>query len=307
MNFFEGPEKKYEIIMHENASSLRDLGASFWQKNVELACAQVITAISNNVCDAYLLSESSLFVYDDRAIMITCGETTLAKSLVYILKNVDKNDIAMVFYERKNHHFPERQKYQFDEDCKYISEHIPVNVFCFGDAKDNHVHLLHMDKPYSAPQQDVTLEILMHGIGENAAKFFEKKYDSNRSSFYEKTGIDKIFQGFKVDDFFFDPQGYSLNAIKDDDYYTIHVTPQKTGAYVSFETNASLKTQDEITEVAKKVLDIFRPETFDVVFFCNGEACAVPHIDNIHYKNLQDSIETFCGYTVTFQTYTKKR
>ena len=45
--------------------SLRELGRPFWDEVVRRSRAQVLSVISNDACDAYLLSESSLFVLDD--------------------------------------------------------------------------------------------------------------------------------------------------------------------------------------------------------------------------------------------------
>ncbi|MEZ6189114.1 MAG: hypothetical protein R3F62_29460 [Planctomycetota bacterium] len=51
---------------------MRELGCPVWERVVEAARAQILSQISTSQCDAYLLSESSLFVYDDRFALITC-------------------------------------------------------------------------------------------------------------------------------------------------------------------------------------------------------------------------------------------
>ena len=76
-SFFEGPEKKLEMVVTPEHRSLRSLGDEVWRRVVEAAGAQVLSSLCNEECDAYLLSESSLFVYDDWFVMITCGQTTL--------------------------------------------------------------------------------------------------------------------------------------------------------------------------------------------------------------------------------------
>ena len=60
--FFEGSEKKVEVVVGPEAPNLRFLGRDYWSRIVAEANAAIISVISNEVCDAYLLSESSLFV-----------------------------------------------------------------------------------------------------------------------------------------------------------------------------------------------------------------------------------------------------
>ena len=79
--FFEGSEKKAEIWIEPSMASLRALPQSFWIKMVRLAKADILSQISNDQCDAYLLSESSLFVWDHKVVILTCGLSTLIDSV----------------------------------------------------------------------------------------------------------------------------------------------------------------------------------------------------------------------------------
>ena len=72
-------------------------------------------------------------------------------------------------------------------------------------------------------------------------------------------------RGFEVDDYLFEPSGYSLNALRDDSYWTLHVTPERDGSYASFETNVALGA--ELDSVASRLLEIFKPRSFDLVRF----------------------------------------
>ena len=69
-SFFEGPEKKLELVTTPEAGSLRDLGSGVWRKVVEASGATILSELQNDHCTGYLLSESSLFVYDDWCVMI---------------------------------------------------------------------------------------------------------------------------------------------------------------------------------------------------------------------------------------------
>ena len=75
--FFEGTEKKVELVIDSSLPSLRSRGDEYWNRIVRLAGARVLSKIANDSCNAYLLSESSLFVFDHKLVMITCGTTCL--------------------------------------------------------------------------------------------------------------------------------------------------------------------------------------------------------------------------------------
>jgi S-adenosylmethionine decarboxylase len=305
--FFEGPEKKFEIILKDSSCALRQYGKEFWSRIVDLAGANILSILSNQTCDAYLLSESSLFVYDDRVIMITCGQTTLAKSLVTLLKFISRKNVQAVYYERKKHFFPDDQPYDFSADRKYIGKHLPVKEVTFGQPDENYINMLYHENGRSRLPNDFTLELLMHGIDPTVAPLFRKGAFKTRYDFYKSTGICDIVPGFSYDDYFFDPVGYSLNAINENEYYTFHVTPEEGSSYTSFETNHVFKNPRELQKVIKRVISLFHPEKFDLVLYCNTPDCAVPDLRYYDYSKVQEHADFFSsGYTVTYQTYSKE-
>ena len=64
--FFEGTEKKFELVVDPALPSFREKGHSYWTGVARSAGAEVLSRLSNDRCNAYLLSESSLFVFDRR-------------------------------------------------------------------------------------------------------------------------------------------------------------------------------------------------------------------------------------------------
>jgi S-adenosylmethionine decarboxylase len=86
----------------------------------------------------------------------------------------------------------------------------------------------------------------------------------------ESSGIDKLCPGAFIDAAAFTPCGYSMNAVKDDVYSTIHITPEAACSYVSFETNVQL---NDYTCVVRDVLAIFRPKRFVLTMF--WDECAI--------------------------------
>lgn len=95
---------------------------------LDLVHCQVLSTIENDHVDAYLLSESSMFVFPHKLILKTCGTTTLLCGLPRILEiatlfgGFPRNTAPpnpgilvaaapyRVFYSRKNFLFPDRQK-----------------------------------------------------------------------------------------------------------------------------------------------------------------------------------------------------
>ena len=80
---FEGPEKKLEVYFSrgDDNSGLRRFQHDVWSDMLADAACTILHQESNKDFDAYLLSESSMFVYPDRLILKTCGTTTLLLAL----------------------------------------------------------------------------------------------------------------------------------------------------------------------------------------------------------------------------------
>ncbi len=304
IRFFEGPEKKVELVVAQGGPSLRDLGEQNWRRVVERARAFVLSTISNTFCDAYLLSESSLFVYDERAILITCGRTTLVDAVEELLRIVPPDTIHLLIYERKNEHFPEYQPSNFYEDVRRLKELMPGRAYRFGDEDDHHIHLFHLEKDGlpAPPADDMTLEILMHGIHADSGSLFCSGPNRSLEAIHESTRVRSILPGFEIDDHLFEPEGYSLNAIRGPEYYTIHVTPQEIGSYVSFETNH--RFGGDLDDTVRAVLEIFRPKSCDILFF--RPAAAPPQPIRCDYQLRTEVVQPLdCGYEVRFSHFFK--
>ena len=294
--FFEGPEKKVEVIVKQSCSSLRQLPRSVWQEVVSKAKACILSEISNEKCDAYLLSESSLFVYEDHFVMITCGTTTLVDAVMEFLKTVPIQEIEVIIYERKNEHFPHYQQSSFFEDVGRLQEIVPGQAWQFGDEDNHHLFLFQTKNNYKPVDEDFTLEILMHGIQGPAKEVLGSSQSSRQD--VDQLKMAEIFPDFQVDDHIFEPYGYSLNAIKENWYYTIHVTPEELGSYVSFETN--FVRSDHLQGVIHRVLEIFQPESCDVIVFHKDKQ----NIEGLKGYRLRSHVEqNLEGYQVSFKHF----
>ena len=292
---FEGPEKKLEILTTASFPPLRSLGNDFWQRAVELAGAKIISAVSGNACDAYLLSESSLFVWDRRMLMITCGKTTLIESAMEMLDRIPGNEIVSLIYERKNENFPELQQTTFEQDTERIRSKAPGTCVIFGDPGADHIALFHLDHVFEPDPADATLEVLMYDMEPKTSRLFSRT--SKAPELRKQIGFDDMVPGFVIDDHLFDPMGYSFNAIKDEHYSTLHVTPQKEGSYTSFETNYRLKLSDAKATVLR-LLDFFRPARSDVLLFQGS--LDLRSMGNGFLVASAQSVKLGCGYTCEY-------
>lgn len=298
--FFEGSEKKLEVVVKKGAKSLRSYGRDAWEEVVHKSRATILSEISNDHQDAYLLSESSLFVSDSRMVMITCGKTTLVHAAQAVLNLVPSEDIELLMYERKREIFPEYQRSNFYQDAKLLNEMIDGDAYRFGAEDDHHIYLFHTKNSFVPEESDSTLEILMHGLEREAAAIFESGKAHNEDSI-NKSGVRELLPEYLVDDFIFEPQGYSLNAIYEDKYFTIHVTPQELGSYVSFETNHVFNTESK-KEFIEKVLKIFKPNSCVLLSF-QKEGINKEVACNFRLKRQVD--EKISGFDVKYLHYYK--
>ena len=77
---------------------------------LQAACS-IVSHTANEDFDAYVLSESSLFVYPDRLVLKTCGTTQLLAAVPLLLELAAKLDMSAcrAKYSRASFLFPEKQ------------------------------------------------------------------------------------------------------------------------------------------------------------------------------------------------------
>jgi len=173
MDHFEGPEKKLEILFSEPPARLRGNDDGRWDRVVQAGGAEILHGIHTAAVDAYLLSESSLFVWDQRLVMITCGRTTPALALPEILRWVDPRLVAGLFYERKNLNFPDQQPTDFNQDRQFLADFFPQGKSLrLGCSERDHLHLFYYAKQNPISQNSAVLRVLMNDIDPAAGALF---------------------------------------------------------------------------------------------------------------------------------------
>lgn len=301
-SFFEGPEKKLELVVAPGSPSLRSLGDETWNEVVGASGAKVISVAHHEHCDAHLLSESSLFVFDDYCVMITCGMTTLVDSIERLLEVVPSDSIAFLVYERKNEHFPERQHTTFLEDAHRLHGMVPGRALRFGDLRGHHVQMFHTTRTFVPETNDPTLEIFMHGIDERVSAQCGTGHVPKSGSLAVGLGIDLILPGFDTSEHVFDPAGYSLNAVRGEEYYTFHVTPEEGGSYASFETNFDFRS--DLTGLVIPIVELFQPRAFDVLTFLPAREPKL-NLTLGGYQLGEHVVHGLGGYRVTYLQYSR--
>lgn len=307
---FEGPEKKLEIIFLSPQPELRSNQGGRWDKAAEASGSKIISSISGTYMDAYLLSESSLFVWENAVLMITCGHTSLVNALPEILKLVDKSNVKFIFYERKNFMFPCEQPSDFEEDVRRIEEFFPGKSYRLGPANYDHLHVFYWASPGAVPEADATLQVLMNTLDPRVMKLFSEEHIKTAEQAGKHSGLYRLYSRETLvtlsDDYLFSPYGYSLNGISGKNYFTVHVTPQPLSSYASFETNI---VEKDYSRVIKNIISVFRPGKFSLALTTGMENGLIPLHSTVKnvlpgYMLTEKSLYGFdSGYTVTFLNY----
>lgn len=164
---FEGPEKLLEVhfsprmqdVQHirsplnnllaaadmdgEERYGLRIIPKAVWEEMLDIVQCKVLHSIHHPTVDAYVLSESSFFVFPHKLILKTCGTTTLLMALPKILElaqdwcgllhspstdSVEKEQQQpyRVFYSRKKFLFPEKQVHvhrEWKDEVEFLDRH----------------------------------------------------------------------------------------------------------------------------------------------------------------------------------------
>ncbi len=257
--FFEGSEKKAEIIIDATQISLMaDLEENFWQALVQCCNAKILSTIENKDCKAFLLSESSLFVWHDRLLIITCGNTRLVHSVEYFIQQVGMSKIQQITYQRKNEYFAHAQLSSFGDDIALLGQYVKGQAFRFGELDGHHNYIFNQDTNFNLHQEDKSYELIAYQICQKASdKLTTLGLAANEIR--EFLQLDRLLAGYTLDDFVFEPFGYSINAIKDMHYLTIHITPQASSSYVSIQANINL------IALAPDFLRILAPKSIDLL------------------------------------------
>ncbi|MGE0087608.1 MAG: hypothetical protein AB7S75_24625 [Desulfococcaceae bacterium] len=309
MPVYEGPEKKLELILSSSLPGLRSDTDGRWKRVVKSSRAKIISKVSTDFMDAYLLSESSLFVWENRVILITCGKTAPLRSLPLLLDIVGKDKVAFLFYEQRNFIPPGDHSTDFEKNAAEISRWF-TGKSDIPEFAGHRMNMFHYFDNAEKTQKPRTLQMMMHDLPDEVMQTFCRNGKITASETRRISGLEALCDPLMMtDDHLFHPCGYSLNAIMEKQYLTVHVTPQPVNSYVSFETDI---VESGWQKVIRKVLEIFRPAEFSLIL-----RIGMDDEDFSARKTMEPSLhgywpaeknlyESDCGYAVLFFSYIRQ-
>ncbi|MQL84323.1 hypothetical protein Taro_016830 [Colocasia esculenta] len=343
---FEGFEKRLELhFSGDDPLGLRRLlGFESLERVLHAVQCSIVSAVGNRHVDAYVLSESSLFVYPNRIVIKTCGTTQLLRSVPCLLDKTGELGLRLqrCRYTRGSFIFPHAQPFphsSFREEVLYLEENLPGSL-CYRKARVLPSKTSHSWHVYAASERDddalpeeddggedvlgtFTLEVCMTQLDRALARrFYRRRTDVSGGDVAGKemtasAGIGGINPRALVCDFAFDPCGYSMNGIDGDCYSTIHVTPEDECSYASFEcVEATGGGYAGVSDVLRSVVRVFRPGTLSVsVCVMGGRGDDLPgwslvadSLKKLGYKRRGRAVEDFPGAgTIVYQTFTAHR
>lgn len=316
---FEGAEKLLEIAFvtpelglpvhgaHPEFSGLRSIPEERWNQVLKVVRCKALITVKLKHWHSLVLSESSLFIDTNRIILKTCGRTNLLSGIDLITEMAESigfRDVSYIYYTRKAFLFPENQPMphqSWDNEVKFLRHRFPQgSEHTFGEEGEDNWHVFAYE-PKEGGQRDCTLEILMTGMSPEASQKFytlapdvadpldQEEYLPARE-LSEQLGLDaaSLLGSGHTDAVAFLPCGFSANLIGGEDerrYGTIHVTPELTHSYASFECNLDFANrQEELERLISQISRTFSPKKLLITMFeshallANGES--KPHTAN---------------------------
>ncbi|KAI5956559.1 SPE2 [Candida jiufengensis] len=215
---FEGPEKLLEIWFWKSENDLpsnlkeglRSIDLKSWVKILDLVNCKILSMKSSKFMDAYLLSESSLFIFPHKLILKTCGTTTTLACLDKLFQTVSKalgfpmlsKEIYKIFYSRRSFMFPEKQIHvhkDWKNEVSLLNEYfICGKSYVVGNfASDDHWYLYfggkeednHFGCKHHQSSIDQTFEVLMTELNPECANKFIYSRKPGQQSEDENTDL----------------------------------------------------------------------------------------------------------------------
>ena len=268
---------------------------------LEVAQCCIVASTPGEVFDAYVLSESSLFVYADKLVIKTCGTTALLKALPTALELAAGVGAPLVRarYSRACFKYPAVQPAphrSWGEECAFLDAALgargTARVLGDGSGLKWHLYcadLLQQQAPGSDGQVEApatpkavqpgsvptfTLEICMTQLDPSATAAFTFGDGQPLPPAAEVTassGITSLFPAdMVIDDFVFSPCGYSMNGVLGPGLATIHVTPEARCSYASVEVSGHAQGVFNPRQLVAAACAVFKPGAVCVALTVDG-------------------------------------
>ena len=268
----------------------------------------VVSETHTPAFDAYVLSESSLFVYSTKLMIKTCGTTALLAALPHVLALAASVGAAprRCRYSRACFMFPKVQPAphrSWEEECAFLDANFPAPqpgaARVLGTAGKGllwHVYVADAAAPIArsgraalsavcepntgAPRDGptaatasltLTLEVCMTQLDRShaGAFIFGDAPAPPAPLVSAATGIRDMFPDAILDDFVFAPCGYSMNGLQGPGLATIHVTPEARCSYASVEISGHAPEVFCPADLLRKAVTTFGPGKISVAITCD--------------------------------------
>lgn len=169
MEVWFGPSSR-NLLGSTESTGLKAVPSEIWKDMLDLVNCKVLSIVESEDVDAYLLSESSMFVFPHKLILKTCGTTTLLCGLPRILEIAAlfggfphssapaSRGVPIaaapyrVFYSRKNFLFPDRQRgphRSWRDEVKSLDKlFLGGSAYMIGKMNGEHWYL-YLTEPYT--------------------------------------------------------------------------------------------------------------------------------------------------------------
>ncbi|EDQ89762.1 uncharacterized protein MONBRDRAFT_20810, partial [Monosiga brevicollis MX1] len=276
--FFEGREKLLELWFDEPArlsaagQGLRTIPRAAWDRLLGLADCTIIEEQRTPLMDAYILSESSLFVMPEHIVIKTCGSTAPLLALPDLLEEawaLSRQDLVEVYYSRHDYLQPNLQAFpheDFGQEVTFLESHVGPGVARQFGRPDEHQWNLFAAKRGSSVHASQTIEVIMYDADPTAMAIFYEVSSSTKEAVTLDSGIADLLPTFDIREALFSPCGYSCNGVHAGAYMTVHVTPQPECSYISFESNVLMR---DYTDLVTACTRAFRPKHVQVAIVSN--------------------------------------
>lgn len=326
---FEGSEKRLEVdFAPSDHQGLRTLHRGQLDQLMTSAGCCIVSDRHNDQFDAYVLSESSLFVFPHKLVLKTCGTTKILHAIPLLLELAASTGCTLkrCKYSRASFLYPQFQPevYQnFDHEVSFLKQHFGHlghggDAHILGDPSMGlqwHVYVAGaqatVHQPTAAPAV-YSLEVCMTELcQQKAVQFFRSNHFISAQHTSTSSGIQALLPNASIDDYVFEPCGYSMNSMEGAGFSTIHITPEDGFSYASFEVS-NYPTQDlDINQLVTALVQIFNPGNLTVALTVDtnlpcciwGESVQTPDNYSCHATCKQSFT---CGGRTSFYSMAKQ-
>ncbi len=273
VSLFEAVEKKAEIILATHTVSLlKDIDNGFWHQMISACQASILSTTETTECKAFILSESSLFIWNSRLLILTCGTAPLIKAIEFFIRSFLKVPLQII-YQRQQERSTAKQLTTFNQDVIQLNQYFSGqrSTLHTENMANQHIYV-GWSKQISAHHENIALkpkakyEWCGYELSTHVCKQLIKP-DTTSAAIRNFLKLSDWFKKQKVawtiDDYCFSPYGYSLNAVSDQQFVTLHLTPQSPVSYIS------VSSDGDISSLITLLIGIFQPQIYRCVLLNN--------------------------------------